>query len=393
MRRHARALPVDLEPAQMAEQARARNADDAARVLIARGPGGPLALPMLHELRAASCESRVGSVADGDVDAAAILEEAEEAPSEAIPLSVTALTGCVRQAFLKSTEPYYQRPISSTGRIGTLGHLLAERGPGVVAERRFERELRLPSGGRVTITGKPDEIDPSRGLLIDYKTTDRAPRQPSPLHVAQLNVYRWLVSPEYAIERLGIVYLTMKGVQKAAVPLWPEAGRAVPPGALGRPGRGVPRRRLAALTEDRWMRLLSRDGRLRARAGQPGGIVKREGAERRTPDEYRPDRGRRPLQEGDQPGRQRPADRRHPRRAGVPGAAAEGGYYRWTGTAAPVPMRRIAGRSASTRSRSGWCGSGRRRWRRTPRAAVAETRRPGQPSASSGRPGRSRAVG
>lgn len=149
-----------------------------------------------------------------------------DAPEIAIPpLSVTALTGCVRQSFLKHTEPYYQRPDQQYWAYrGTLGHLLAERGagPDAIVEQRFERELLLPSGRRVTISGQPDEIDPARSLLIDYKTTDRAPRQPSELHVAQVNLYRWLVLPQYPIERLGIVYLTMKGVQKAAVPIWPD---------------------------------------------------------------------------------------------------------------------------------------------------------------------------
>jgi CRISPR/Cas system-associated exonuclease Cas4 (RecB family) len=172
-------------------------------------------------------------------------------------LSVTALTGCVRQAYLKATEPYHQRPDQQYWSYrGTLGHLLAERGagPDTIAERRFERELQLPSGRLVTITGKPDEIDPGRGLLIDYKTTDRAPRQASPLHIAQLNAYRWLVAPAYEINRLGIVYLTMKGVQKASMPIWPDGQverflqeRA---GALAEAYAGGD---WPALTEDRWM--------------------------------------------------------------------------------------------------------------------------------------------
>ena len=182
-------------------------------------------------------------------------------PGEARPplpaFSVTELTGCVRQAYLKATEPYYQRPDQQYWSYrGTLAHLLAERGagPGVVSERRFERALRLPSGRLVTVTGKPDEIDPSRGLLIDYKTTDRPPRQPSPLHIAQLNVYRWLVSPQYEIDRLGIVYLTMKSVQKAPVPIWP-AGQAERflqerAGALAEAYAGGD---WPDLTEDRWM--------------------------------------------------------------------------------------------------------------------------------------------
>jgi hypothetical protein len=146
----------------MADQARERNVGDEARLGGTRGEGTLLMLPMVH---ARSAAVSVDGPAGGELDEAAILEDPEEPPAEAIPaLSVTALTGCVRQAFLKSTEPYYQRPDQQYWSYrGTLGHLLAERGagPGIVAERRFERELRLPSGRRVTITGKPDEIDPS----------------------------------------------------------------------------------------------------------------------------------------------------------------------------------------------------------------------------------------
>ena len=231
----------------MADQARQRNADDEIRFSASRGDGRLFALPI------------VGGLADGPDDGAddgaAILEA--PAPAGIPALSVTALTGCVRQVFLKTTEPYYQRPDQQYWSYrGTLGHLLAERGagPGTVAEQRFERELLLPSGRRVTITGKPDEIDPSRRLLIDYKTTDRAPRLPSPLHIAQLNVYRWLVALAHPIERLGIVYLTMKGVQKASVPLWPDGQverflqeRA---GALADAYAGGD---WPELTEDRWM--------------------------------------------------------------------------------------------------------------------------------------------
>src|SRR5690349_4558923 len=140
-------------------------------------------------------------------------------------LSVTTLVGCTRQAYLKATEPYYQRPDQQYWAYrGTLGHGLVERGAGegTVAERRFERDLILPNGRLVTITGQPDEIDPARGLLLDYKTTDRAPRTLSPMHIAQLNVYRWLVAPHYPIDRLGIVYLTMRETKKVAVPIWPD---------------------------------------------------------------------------------------------------------------------------------------------------------------------------
>jgi len=163
---------------------------------------------------------------ESDLGEPAVLTPAKQLTETPIPpLSVTALTGCVRQSYLKATEPFYQRPDQQYWAYrGTLAHLLAEQGagPGIVAERRFERGRQLPSGRVITITGRPAEIDPARGLLVDYKTTDRAPRQPSPLHIAQVNAYRWLVAPEYQVDRLGIVYLTMKGVQKASAPVWPD---------------------------------------------------------------------------------------------------------------------------------------------------------------------------
>ena len=201
---------------------------------------------MLHELRAASCESRVkrrgwrrrrggdprrggGGAFGGDS-----------------ALSVTALTGCVRQAFLKSTEPYYQRPDQQYWSYrGTLGHLLAERaGRRGAALRARAAAAERPAGHDHPVAGRDRPVARAADRLQD----DGRPRQPSPLHVAQLNVYRWLVSPEYAIERLGIRGL-MKGVQKAAVPLWPEgrpsgSSRSAAPwprrtsAAPGRPDRG-----------------------------------------------------------------------------------------------------------------------------------------------------------
>ena len=146
--------------------------------------------------------------------------------SFAVPkLSVTSLVGCVRQAYLKATVPYFQRPDHQYWAYrGTLGHLLTERGAGaeVIAEQRFERELHLANGHTITITGhRTRSIRPGK-LLLDYKTTDRAPKTLSPMHIAQLNVYRWLVAPHYEIERLGIVYLTMRETKKASAPIWPE---------------------------------------------------------------------------------------------------------------------------------------------------------------------------
>ena len=177
-----------------------------------------------------------------------------DAPGSA---SVTSLTGCARQTFLKETEEFYQRPDEQYWAYrGTIGHTMVERGAGedVVAEQRFSRELRLPSGRALTITGRPDEIVPERKLLVEYKTTDRPPKTPSLQHIAQVNAYRWLVAPEHPIERLGIVYLTMRGVQKASVPIWPDEQVER---FLGERAAGLVQAREAgewpAMTEDTWM--------------------------------------------------------------------------------------------------------------------------------------------
>jgi CRISPR/Cas system-associated exonuclease Cas4 (RecB family) len=140
-------------------------------------------------------------------------------------LSVSTLVGCVRQAYLQATEDYYQRPDHQWWAYrGSIAHAIVERGAGeeAVAEQRFERELALPSGRTVTITGQPDEIVPVRRLLVEYKTTDRPPKQPSATHIAQLNCYRWLIAPRYEIDTLGIVYLSMREVKKVAAPIWPD---------------------------------------------------------------------------------------------------------------------------------------------------------------------------
>jgi CRISPR/Cas system-associated exonuclease Cas4 (RecB family) len=140
-------------------------------------------------------------------------------------ISVSTLTGCVRQSYLQATHGYYQRPDQQYWAYrGSIAHAMVERGAGdgTIAEQRFERELPLPSGRSVTISGQPDEIVPTRQLLVDYKTVERPPREPSVQHIAQLNCYRWLVAPEHDVNTLGIVYLSMRGVKKVGVPIWPD---------------------------------------------------------------------------------------------------------------------------------------------------------------------------
>ncbi|MHB1005011.1 MAG: hypothetical protein ACYC3S_05135 [Chloroflexota bacterium] len=79
--------------------------------------------------------------------------------------SVTMLTGCLRRSYYGLTDDYYWYPSKLWPAYrGTLGHLLMENGadPANVCEVRFARDF----GGHL-LTGKPDEYNPARKLVVD----------------------------------------------------------------------------------------------------------------------------------------------------------------------------------------------------------------------------------
>ena len=143
-------------------------------------------------------------------------------------ISVTNLTGCLRASFFNHTLDYHWYPSRLWPAYrGTLGHLLVERSqhPEHICERRFAREL----AGHI-LTGQPDEYNPRRKLLIDYKTKREFPNYPTQGYVEQLNGYALILAKgydvksneevAYEVEQLGLVFLTMDGYCKIPVPLW-----------------------------------------------------------------------------------------------------------------------------------------------------------------------------
>src|SRR5215212_10342232 len=104
----------------MADQARARNAEDDVRAAVARDNVEAKHSTLIHL-------PMLGTQPIDDLSDDLSPEDVHAAGSPPIPaLSVAALTGCVRQAFLKVTEPYYQRPDQQyCAYRGTLGHLHA----------------------------------------------------------------------------------------------------------------------------------------------------------------------------------------------------------------------------------------------------------------------------
>jgi hypothetical protein len=155
-------------------------------------------------------------------------------------ISASGLTGCLRQTALKQMHAYTDRPARMWPALrGTLFHLIPERfhGDHLISEVRFSRSY--DDAGH-SITGQMDEVDPERGLLLDYKTVDKFP-SPADLRlggfkeswVLQANVYRWLLdggtrldtgeTVTIPISTIGIVAFGMMEVRKYRVPILPDA--------------------------------------------------------------------------------------------------------------------------------------------------------------------------
>jgi hypothetical protein len=131
-------------------------------------------------------------------------------------LSVTALLGCHRKVYLERTLDYYEPLEWLWFRFrGHLLHAIAEHAtqnnPDFITERRFSKEI-----CGVEISGKPDIINVRHNLLQDLKTCAAIPKydQPYNNHGLQVNTYRYIIQPEIKIDRLEIIYMSMKDVKK-----------------------------------------------------------------------------------------------------------------------------------------------------------------------------------
>ena len=154
-------------------------------------------------------------------------------------ISASGLTGCLRQTALKQLYGYTDKPARMWPALrGTLFHFLPERhhAPHLICEVRFSRAY--DDAGH-TITGQMDEVDPTRALLVDYKSAEKFP-DPKDIRlggfkeswVLQTNVYRWLLNGGTRIDtgeqvvipirQIGIVAFGMMDVRKYAVPVLPD---------------------------------------------------------------------------------------------------------------------------------------------------------------------------
>ena len=131
---------------------------------------------------------------------------------------VTELIGCIRKARLQRTVQYALTPKQAFWMWrGSLIHaMLEDHRPDEVllAEKRLFAKV-----GKVTLTGKPDALL-TGNHLADYKSTERLPREPHDHHIAQLNVYAWLLAQNrLRVQSAEIVYISMMEPRRMPVPL------------------------------------------------------------------------------------------------------------------------------------------------------------------------------
>lgn len=151
-------------------------------------------------------------------------------------ISASQIVGCLRQAWLKSTEDYFEK---AGGRLAMLIGSLCHKRFSECAEPGSLTEVKLkwttPNG--IIVTGHCDVIT-SRGEIVDWKTARKVniANLPYGNHEAQLNVYRFLLAhnelePQMEAQGLIIYYIDLKGpderqghggVVRFSVDAWPD---------------------------------------------------------------------------------------------------------------------------------------------------------------------------
>lgn len=134
-------------------------------------------------------------------------------------ISVSSLLNCLRKVVLQVRNDVYLDPTELYYAFrGQLFHAVIAQAheEGAIVEQRFERTV-----AGITLSGHPDVIYPEQGKLVDYKSTRRIPKDDNPYanHGIQVNLYRYLVAPQYQIDELEIIYFDMSDVKRVQVPV------------------------------------------------------------------------------------------------------------------------------------------------------------------------------
>ncbi len=150
--------------------------------------------------------------------------EEERDPSH---VSVTDLTGCPRAKVIKIVDDYYFDIEKTLAAFrGTIVHEVLAK---YAAENATVETRRYRDYKGYRLYGKPDSVvlrNSGRYHLIDFKTTKRIPAySPYTNHIAQVNVYRWLLDlPLYETD-IDIVYISLDDAKVVSKRLSPERGQ------------------------------------------------------------------------------------------------------------------------------------------------------------------------
>ena len=130
---------------------------------------------------------------------------------------MSSLLNCLRKVVLEVRKDVYLDPRELYYAFrGQLFHavIAQAQADGAICEESFERTV-----AGIILSGHPDVIYPEHRKLVDYKSTRRIPKDDIPYanHGIQVNLYRYLVMPQYQIDKLEIVYFDMSNVKRVNV--------------------------------------------------------------------------------------------------------------------------------------------------------------------------------
>ena len=145
--------------------------------------------------------------------------------------TVTQISQCLRKSYFEIKYNYYANPkeqLFFAYRGNVIHSILSDfdtfRESGVyyngrfVIEKRFYKPIEIVIGQKkhlLRFSGKIDIYDSHTKTLYDYKTISDFVKQdllPRPHHVVQTNIYSYLLSPTYKVERIVVVYVAMNNV-------------------------------------------------------------------------------------------------------------------------------------------------------------------------------------
>ncbi len=114
-----------------------------------------------------------------------------------VGISASTLGSCPRAVVLEEKYPVYEPVISGYNKArGSWLHAMVEADDSPPSWLIREQRLYLDVLG-TRITGKPDEVDPKYGILIDYKSKDNLPLRLDESHTLQFNTYAHLLRNGY----------------------------------------------------------------------------------------------------------------------------------------------------------------------------------------------------